>query len=165
MSVAIYNQEGIYKQELLNSHNPLITWSCKNIWNIRSVIFLLQQVLGPPNLLRWLTTPNVLLSLSIRSFHLQSYAIIWTRGHVKLRDKLKTLSPFSQCLRPPKPGRVATFNEELPSIKSGDSLIAWSYKITYKVRQPFKHVVFWDHVTNQKHFIMPEATKVSAVVT
>ena len=40
---------------------------------------------------------------------------------------------------------------------------------THEVRQPFKHVVFWDHVTNRKRFIfstkMPEATKVNSVVT
>ena len=38
----------------------MITWVCKITWNIRSVMFLLQQGLWPPNLAKWL--------FSIRSF-------------------------------------------------------------------------------------------------
>ena len=38
-----------------------------------------------------------------------------------------------------------------------------------KVIQPLKHIVFLDHVTNQKYFIftstIPEATKFSGMVT
>ena len=33
-------------------------------------------------------------------------------------------------LVPTKPGRVVTYNEELPSIKSQDPLIIWSCKFT-----------------------------------
>ena len=45
---------GLYNDELpsINSHNPLITWLEKVTSNIRSVIYLLQQSLWPPNLAR-----------------------------------------------------------------------------------------------------------------
>ena len=70
---------------------------------------------------------------------------------------------------PTKLGRVVLYNEDLPSIKSQNFLIPWYCKVTlqieyviffhhktsgirtstYKVRQPFKHVVFCDYVTNR----------------
>ena len=49
---------GMYNEEFPsgNSHNPLITRSCKVTWNIRSVLSLLQKRLWLPNLIRyWLT--------------------------------------------------------------------------------------------------------------
>ena len=79
-----------------------------------------------------------------------------------------------------KRSRVVTFNKELPSIKSEDPLIAWSYKVTRQIRyvisllpqdlwplnlamwrvnvrglymQPFKHVLFKDRLTNRKCFV------------
>ena len=40
---------------------------------------------------------------------------------------------------------------------------------THKVTQSFKHMVFWGHLTDEKHFVltatMPKATKGSSMVT
>ena len=53
-----------------------------------------------------------------------------------------------------KLGNLVSYYEVLPRIKS---------------HNPFKHVFFWDNVTNQKRFIpittVPEATKVCSSVT
>ena len=81
-----------YSEELstLNSHSPLIRWTCKVMWNIRSVIFLRQEGLRPPNLTRsWLT---------MKIFHQQSYTTLWALGHVKPSDKSKKLSPLPRYL-------------------------------------------------------------------
>ena len=85
---------GIYNKVLssINSHSPLIMLSCKVTWNFRSVISPLQQCLWLPDLARWW--------LTMRSFHPQSFTTLWTRSHVRPRDKLKT-SSLPQCLWPP----------------------------------------------------------------
>lgn len=33
-----------------------------------------------------------------------------------------------------KPGRLVTYNKELPSIKSKDSMIKWSCKVTRQIK-------------------------------
>ena len=85
---------GIFNEELpfITSHNPLIRWSCKVTWNIKSITSLLQQCQWPPKVARWW--------LTMRSFHSQSYRILWTCSHMRPLDKLKKLSPLPQCLCP-----------------------------------------------------------------
>ena len=47
--------------------------------------------------------------------------------------------------------RVTTYHEELPSINSQDSLITWSYKITWQIK-------------NISATTMPKATKLGKMV-
>ena len=112
----------------MKSHNALITWSFKAVWNINPIISLLQQFRWSTNLARWLFT--------MRSFHPQSYTTVCICGCVKPRDKLILHYYFFTTTIPlvTKPGRIVTDNEELPSIKSGDHLIAWSCKVRWQVK-------------------------------
>ena len=118
---------GIYNQKLpsINSHNPLITWSCKVTWNIRSVISSIQRGLWPPNMARWW--------LTMRSFQPKKYTTLWTYGQVRPRDKLKTYLYYRNAYAS-KPGRFITYNEELPSIRSGKPLITWSCKVMWQLK-------------------------------
>ena len=93
-------------------------------WNIRSVISLLQQGLWPAKLAKWWRT--------VRSFHPQSYTTLWTRGHVRPCDKLKTLSILPQCQWPPNLAGVLHKNRT--SI--------------HNVRKEFDKVVFQSHLKN-----------------
>ena len=89
--MGIYKRWG-YTKELpsIKSQGPLITWSCKFAWQIRSVISLLPQGLWPPNLVRWW--------LSTRSFHLESPAILWTRYHAWSHDKTYYISTTAMTM-------------------------------------------------------------------
>ena len=97
--------EGIYNEELrfINSHNPLITWSWKVTWNIRSPMVT--------NLARWL--------LTMRSFHLQSYT---TPEHVINWQIENVLPPLPQNLHPPK---LATCDQRW---KAPNHKVTWPFK-------------------------------------
>ena len=78
---------------------------------------------------------------------------LWSCGLARSSDKLITFHLYyyktsSHC------GKVVSYYQELPPTE---------------IIQPFKHVVYWDHLTNQKRFVptitMSEATKLTSVVT
>ena len=85
MSMTIsFDRVGIYNEDIpsIKTTNLLITWPSKVTENILAVVSLLPQGLWPLNLARWW--------LTTKSFNPLSRKILWTCGHVKLRDKLKT---------------------------------------------------------------------------
>ena len=74
-----------------------------------SFIKLLPGGLWPQNLTVWW--------LTIRSFNLLSHTTLWTQGHVRSCDKVKTFYLHYHNTYVTKPGRVVTYNKELLSIK------------------------------------------------
>ena len=168
---------GICKEELhsINSHTHLITWSSKIMRNIRFVKSLLHQGLWSSDLARWW--------LTMRNFHPQLHNLFNTCS-LEAMWEIKNISTTTMPMTT-KPDRVVTFNEELPCINSGDPFITWSCKVllpvkyvmpllpqgrcrttwqggellkgvsSYKVTQPFKHLVFWDHATSRKVLSLP----------
>ena len=129
----------------IKSEDPLITWSFKVMWQIKSLIYPLTQWLQSPNLAGWLhatwyisTTTVIIGCWIIRGT--KSHTIVC---HVRSQNQLNTLYSY--------------YNRPLAN-KLG---MLWGAS-THKVTQPFKHMVFWNHVTNIKHFI---ATKISKMVT
>ena len=98
MSIAInFGRVGIYNGEFpsIKSPDPLITWSCKFMQNILAAVSLLPQGLYPLKLAKWW--------LTIRNLNPLIHTTLWTRGHVRSRDKLKN---------------SVTCNEELPLLNS-----------------------------------------------
>ena len=118
---------GIYNQELpsIKSKGPLIRWSQKVMWKIRSIIsqLYLHKVYGYQtwqgcDLLWGASTHNV-----TKRFK---------QGHVRSIDKLKAYFHYWKPAAT-KPGRVVTYNEELPSIKSHDPLITKPIKVWWQI--------------------------------
>ena len=97
---------------------------------------------------------------------------LWNLAFQPLKNISTTTMPMATT---PTLGRVLTYYDGFPTIKSHDPLITWSYEITWqispntlpmatklgrmvtyiplwssalKVRWPFDYVVFKDHVTN-----------------
>ena len=64
------------------SHDSLTTKSREVMWQTKSKISFLAQYLWPPNLSGW--------RLIMRGTHSQCHMILWPRGHMRSRDKLKT---------------------------------------------------------------------------
>ena len=55
-----------------------------------------------------------------------------------------------------KPGRLVTYNKELPSIKSKDSMIKWSCKVTRQIKQIGRVIMYNEELPSLKsrdHFI------------
>ena len=65
-------------------HNIKVLRSCGLAMSqeILDVISLLRQGILPPNLARW--------CLTMRSFHTLNHTTLWTHGHQRSQDKLKT---------------------------------------------------------------------------
>ena len=119
--------------QFIKSHDHIIMWSYKIMWQTKIITYLMPQCLWLPNLAGWVYTTKSFISwrhitlwsrgiarsceisdllylyyskafgqwLTMRSFHQQSYTTLWIRSHLRLRDKLKRLSPLPQCLWPP----------------------------------------------------------------
>ena len=107
----------------INSHNPLMTWSCKVMWNIRPVISLLQQGLRQLNLVGWW--------LTMRSFQPQICTTLWTTWPLINQKHISTTSIRMATT----PGRVVTYNEKL---KVRRPLSMWSCKVTWQS----KYIIF-----------------------
>ena len=75
----------IYLEGLLATklHISRVTWSCKIMWQTRSIISPLQQCLWPTNLARWW--------LTLRGSNLYSHMSFKPRGLARSRDKLNRL--------------------------------------------------------------------------
>ena len=124
---------GIYHQELpsVKPRGPLITWSCKLTWNIRSVTSLLPQDLWPPNLqggdLSW--------EASTYNFTqpFQYVVIIITSSKGSVDNYIHYIFTTTMTLAI-KLGRVVTYDEELPSLKLKDPLMTWICKVTWQIK-------------------------------
>ena len=140
----------------------MITCSCKVTWKIRSVISLLPQGLWQPNLARWW--------LTMTSLQAWSQTTLWTCDNKKHYLSTNTM-PMATKL-----GRVVTYNEESPSIKSQDPMITYSCMVMRKNEYvisllpqdlwPLKSAMWWvtirgfhaeshttNHATDQIFFI------------
>ena len=108
-------------------HDPLVTQSCKIIWQTKIFISPLLQCLGTmPNLAGWWKL------LLIKS-HYPSF--MWSCG---ISWKTKTLkSSLPQCLWPPNLvvwWLVVAYYEGVSLTKSHDSLIMLSWEITWRTK-------------------------------
>ena len=93
----------------IESHDPLITWSCEITWKSNITISPLPQSLYLPNLARW--------RLVMRDFY-SCYSILWSCGLARSGNKLKLLYLHYHSILATKFGRMET----LP-IKSNDHTI------------------------------------------
>ena len=95
-----------------------------------------------------------------------AHKIICKNGHVRFREKLKTLFLHFHNVCDRKTWQCGNVSWEPAPMKSYDSLIIWFCEITWQTKNvisplppclgfilPFKHVVAWIHVTNWKHYI------------
>ena len=129
------------------------------MWQTKTITSPLLQSLRRPNLTGWWLT----LWGSYRCNHLS----FWPSGLAWQRNKTKNISLILQYVRPPKLGKVVTYQEKLPLIKLLDSSITWfcvvtwhikyfsspptnmaRWWLTYKFIEPFKQVFRRGLVTN-----------------
>ena len=109
--------------------------SCVATWNIRSFISLIQHGLWPPNLAKWW--------LTLWSFHPQSYKTFWTRGHVRLCDKLKLFVPLLQYLKPPN---LAGLLYSMSSFPLWSERTLWSRNLTRsRDKSNILHLYYHNH--------------------
>ena len=126
----------------------------------------------------------------MRRFYPQRYTALWTRGHVRSCDELKTLSPLSQCLwptnlamllhsvrsLPPDLHKVIWLNKyaisSLPQWLSLPYLAGWFYTLRVsfdKVAESLDFAVLHGHEKNQMRLIStitrPLSMKLSKVVS
>ena len=109
----------------IESHDPLILWSCEIIWQTKTIISLIPQCLWPPNLAGWW--------LTLSGFHPLSCLTHWWRDLGRSRDKLKPLYLYycSPCY-------------DHQTWQGGD--LPWGAPM-HIVLWPFNHVM-----TNQKYY-------------
>ena len=94
----------------IKSHNVLIMWSCKVMWQTKIIISLLPEWLWPPNLIEWWHTLRHLKKKSyihmndnltwwVTTYKLHQPLITWS---CKITWKTKTIiSPLQECLWQP----------------------------------------------------------------
>ena len=114
---------------LPQTHIFLSTWFREFTWQMNIVIFLLLPSLLLLNLTGWW--------LVMRSHHLKSSVVLWSRDHVQSRDELETFYLQSQKLYGHQTWQV-------------DNL--WHESITHKVTSTFDQFVKWGHVRTLKPY-------------
>ena len=118
----------IYNETLLSLkiQGPLVTWSCMDLYYHRP---------RASKLGRWW--------LTMRISHLESHTTLWTRGHVRSSDKLKTL--------------YLHYHNAYDHQTARGAYIPWGASF-HKVRRSFDQAVFpGDHVTNYRRYISTTA--------
>ena len=68
---------------LIKSHDPLVTWSCEIVWPAKIILSPLSQCLLTLNFAEWW--------LRMTDCHPRSHMTLWSRGSVRLCDKLNPL--------------------------------------------------------------------------
>ena len=134
-----------YLEQLIHikPHDHIITWSCRILWQSKTIIYPLPHCLWLQRKLCWVGICNEELP-SIKS---QGPLIMLS---CKVTWQIKYISNTARSLWPLLVERW------------------WLTMACYKFTEPFKHVVFCDHVKNWKCLIsistISRATKVSSVV-
>ena len=119
----------------INSHDSLISWSLESTWQTKIIIFTGTKFGRVVKLLPtewWNSYLQKLLPI-------ESHGSWVTWSCEITRQNKDFISPLPQCLQSPKFGRVTSYHEELPVIKS---------------QCLFYHVVFWDYMVHLNHYIL-----------
>ena len=109
------------RMETYNEGNPLTTWSHEVMWQIENLISVLLQDLWPPNMTGW--------GFMVRGAHLWSHMILWQRGDLWSRDRLKRNISSLARLMFIKFGKLVIFGEVNAPMKSHVPLTTWEIQI------------------------------------
>ena len=109
----------------IESHEPLITCSCKILRKAKTIISSLTQCLWPPNLTGWWIT--------LMDSCLWSPTTLWPRGLVRSRDNIKSLY-------------LHYHSAYVHQTWQDDDLLWLSF--THKAKLPYNHLVLWEFVTD-----------------
>ena len=127
-----------YKIRSSLSQSHQILWCsgfCKVTWNVLAALSPLPHSIWPHSiwplhLARWSTTLWWSLHLKFQLINTQLFKHVVTWGHmIKTFFISATTIPTAT-----NPGKVVTYNEEVPSIKSHDPLITWSSVLISLIR-------------------------------
>ena len=145
---------------LIKSHDPLIMWSRKIMWQTKNIIFpLTKRVAIITKLGRLVTYPKELLPLELiitkttvtshkmMGSHIYNHKSLWSYGLARSHDKLNPLY-FSTTIMPidTKLNKTTTYCGRLPPLKQHDPLIMWPTR---------GHMAIWKIYISTFTIIMP----------
>ena len=107
------------------AHNPLTLWSCKIMWQMKTIISPLPQCLWLPNLVGWW--------LNLRGSYPSSHMTLWSCGLMRSHDKLETCLHYHNSY-----GYQTWWDGGIQcgasTSKLHDPLVTWSCGITWQTK-------------------------------